>query len=197
MGIMGGSTSKDLCSTLNYTPGTHPGLPLLPPSELLKFPTLPASVLGKISFDGLYYDHYGKIGVAFEDSMISAPDGRAKTDYEEWLKANPDIAREIDASIKAKKNEICQTGEGSDISGLEELTPDQAEIMKRDHPEVVQPAARGAAGASKKEEVAKYKKDSNSMGDMFKFTPSEWLSGKSEKDDRDKMVVDIFADLNN
>lgn len=63
--------------------------------------------MGKISFDGLYYDHYGKHGVAFEDSMIDAPDGKAKTDYEQWLRDNPDIAQEIDNTVKRNFARVC------------------------------------------------------------------------------------------
>jgi len=103
---MGGSNSTP-CQALKYTPGVHPGVALLPPADLVTYPTLPSSVLGKISYDGSYYDHYGKYGAAFEDSMISAPDGKAKTDYEQWLSNNPDIAKEIDEKILHNRARIC------------------------------------------------------------------------------------------
>merc|ERR1719453_3048580 len=103
---MGGS-SQTVCEKLHYTPGIHPGTMLLPPSDIITYPTLPATVIGKISFDGLYYDHYGKFGVAFEDSLIDAPDGKAKKDFEEWLQTNPDIAQEIETTIRRNKAKIC------------------------------------------------------------------------------------------
>ena len=70
---MGGSSSKGnehLCKMAEYTTGVHPGVVLLPPMDIVTYPTLPSKVLGQISYDGLYYDHYGKLGAAFEDSMI-------------------------------------------------------------------------------------------------------------------------------
>lgn len=87
-----GANHSNACENIKYTPGTHPGEIFLPPSDIINYPTLPATVLGKISFDGMYYDHYGKFGVAYEDSMISAPDGKAKHDFEQWLIDNPEIA---------------------------------------------------------------------------------------------------------
>ena len=84
----------------SYTPGFHPGSVLLPPSELVKWDSLPPSVADQI-FDGNTYDYYGKHGIAFDqDTMIDGPVGKAKIDYENWLKENPEIAEEIDASIR-------------------------------------------------------------------------------------------------
>ena len=106
---MGGQNATP-CERLTYTPGVHPGVELLPPAVLVTYPSLPTTVLGKISADGEYYDHYGKFGAAFEDSMISAPDGKAKKDYEEWLNRYPEIAKDIDEVIRRNRAQIC--GEG-------------------------------------------------------------------------------------
>ena len=84
----------------NYVPYYHPGSQLLPASDLIKFDSLPSSVLNQISGDGEMYDLYGKMGIAFEDSMIDAPVGKASIDYTSWLQASPDIAEEIDGLIK-------------------------------------------------------------------------------------------------
>ena len=40
------------------------------------------------------------MGMAFDDSLIDGPVGKAKVDYESWLNENPEIAEEIDASIR-------------------------------------------------------------------------------------------------
>lgn len=90
--------------------------------------------MGKISFDGLYYDHYGKFGVAFEDSMISAPDGKAKKDYEQWLIDNPQIASDIDSKVKRNIADTCgKPYEGPKSEGdksFAELTDDQQGMAK-------------------------------------------------------------------
>ena len=67
------------------------------------------------------YDLYGKMGIAFEDSLIDAPVGKASIDYTSWLQANPDIAEEIDGLIK--QNAVAQYGdlEWKDFDGT--LTP--------------------------------------------------------------------------
>lgn len=43
----------------------------------------------------------------------------------------------------------------------------------------------------------RYKKDRHDLGQMFLWKEEEWTPGVSEKADRDQMVVDIFAALNN
>jgi len=93
----------------------------LPASDLVKFDTLPSSVFDQISRDGQMYDLYGKMGIAFEDSLIDAPVGKASIDYTSWLQANPDIAEEIDGLIK--QNAVAQYGdlEWKDFDGT--LTP--------------------------------------------------------------------------
>ena len=46
----------------------------------------------QISYDGEHYDLYGKMGLAFEDSLIDKPMGKADRDYTAWLQENPTIA---------------------------------------------------------------------------------------------------------
>ena len=67
------------------------------------------------------YDLYGKMGIAFEDSMLDAPIGQASIDYTSWLEANPTIADEIDGLIK--QNAVAKYGdlEWRDYEGT--LTP--------------------------------------------------------------------------
>ena len=84
-----------------YTPYQHPGTLLLPPKELLKYDSVPQSIVDQISADGEFYDLYGKFGTAFEDSLIDAPTGKAADDYKEWLRYNHDIAEEIHETILA------------------------------------------------------------------------------------------------
>jgi len=69
--------------------------------DIIKYPTLPASVLDQISIDGEYYDLYGKFGMAFDDSMIDAPYGHAQIEFEEWLVLHPDIRQEVNEKIHA------------------------------------------------------------------------------------------------
>jgi hypothetical protein len=50
---------------------------------------------------------YGKNGIAFDMSTIlDAPTGKAARDYSEWVKANPEIARELDETIKLNAKTI-------------------------------------------------------------------------------------------
>ena len=76
----------------NYVPYYHPGSQLLPAADLVKFDNLPPSVLDQISYDGEYYDMYGKLGLAFDDGVIDAPVGKASSDYTKWLQENPATA---------------------------------------------------------------------------------------------------------
>ena len=87
---MGGSNNhSNVRECPAYEFGHHPGSILLPASDLITFPTLPSTVLGQISADGLYYDYYGKFSIAFEqDTMLDKPTGRAKTDFETWYASN-------------------------------------------------------------------------------------------------------------
>lgn len=39
--------------------------------------------------------------------MISAPDGKAKRDYEQWLVEHPSIAKEIDEKIHNNRDRMC------------------------------------------------------------------------------------------
>lgn len=103
--------------SFNYVPYYHPGSDLLPAQDLMKFDTLPASVLGQISADGSHYDLYGKSGAAFEDSMIDAPVGKAARDYTAWLEENPTIATEIDALVKTNANKLYGDLEWKDVDG--------------------------------------------------------------------------------
>lgn len=108
---MGGS-SNSACSNFNYTPGIHPGIVFLPPADILTYPSLPSSVLGQISHGGDYYDYYGKFSAAYDsDTMIDAPSGKAKKDYEEWLKREGQIASEIDAKVQDNYESRCGTEE--------------------------------------------------------------------------------------
>ena len=86
---------------LCYTPYQHPGTLLLPPKDLLKYDSLPQSIVDQISADGEFYDIQGKFGVAFEDTLIDAPYGQAANDYKEWLRYNHDIAEEVHETILA------------------------------------------------------------------------------------------------
>lgn len=49
----------------------------------------------------------------------------------------------------------------------------------------------------KEAEEKHYKKDMNDLAQMLLWDEKEWSPGVSDKNDRDKMVVDIFAALNN
>lgn len=69
--------------------------------------TLPETVRDQISKDGLSYGHFGKLGEVSAIEMIDAPDGQAKVDFEEWLETNPQIAQEIEASVKLNKARVC------------------------------------------------------------------------------------------
>ena len=71
-----------------YEVGVHPGVYLLPPKDIMMYDTLPQTVRNQI-YDASMYDLYGKYGGAFDDSMIYAPVGSAKKDYESWLVSNP------------------------------------------------------------------------------------------------------------
>lgn len=59
---------------IEYEIGKHPGAELLPPIDIMYYPSLPESVRSQI-YDGSMYDLYGKLGYAFDDSYISAPTG--------------------------------------------------------------------------------------------------------------------------
>lgn len=107
---MGGSNqSRSICESFVYDPAsvTHPGTLLLPPRDILSYPTLPNSVMKQISFDGQYYDLYGRLGAAFEESMIDSPAGSAKADYEDWLQRSPEIHQEVSKKIKSNLDAIC------------------------------------------------------------------------------------------
>ena len=77
--------------TVFYVPGQHPGCYLLPPSAILKIKSLPNSVYSQI-FDGENYDLYGNQGLAYEGGLIDSPVGKAKKDYEAWLKEDAQAA---------------------------------------------------------------------------------------------------------
>jgi hypothetical protein len=77
--------------TVFYVPGQHPGTYLLPPNAIQKFKSLPKSVEGQI-FDGDIYDVYGKMALAYEGGEIDSPVGKAKKDYEAWLKEDAQAA---------------------------------------------------------------------------------------------------------
>ena len=77
--------------TLFYVPGHHPGTYLLPPSAIQDFQTLPESVRAQI-FDGDTYDSHGKLALAFDGGLLDSPVGKAKRDYEAWLKEDTQAA---------------------------------------------------------------------------------------------------------
>lgn len=93
----------------------HPGRDLLPPSDIINYPTIPASVLDQISLDGSHYDLYGKFGIAYEDSYIDRPYGEAQRDFEEWLVMHPDVRQEINDKIHANWKRLCTDEEVEDI----------------------------------------------------------------------------------
>lgn len=74
-----------------YVPGQHPGVDLLPPKVIRKYKSLPATVEGQIFDDGIY-DIYGKMALAYEGGEIDSPVGKAKKDYEKWLKEDAQAA---------------------------------------------------------------------------------------------------------
>ena len=88
-------------TAISYVIGKHPGAVLLPPRDITIYDSLPMTVRNQI-YDGDSYDYYGKLGFAYDqDTMIQAPTGKAKIDYENWLVENPQIALEIDQKIRA------------------------------------------------------------------------------------------------
>ena len=112
MGILtgGGSKTIDLGveykyvkgkTTMYYVPGQHPGTYLLPPSVIMNMESLPDSVKGQI-FDEETYDLYGKFAMAYEDGLIDSLVGKAKRDYEAWLKEDAQVASEIDKYVRNK-----------------------------------------------------------------------------------------------
>ena len=91
----------------NYNPGLqiHPGSYLLPPVELSKYSSLPDSIRGQI-MDDSEYDIFGKAGLFFDDGSLDRPTESALMDYREWLRANPEIEKELDAAIEDRLKKI-------------------------------------------------------------------------------------------
>ena len=82
---MGVSTSQYAEGMIpNYIPMHHPGDMLLPPSDLLKYDSLPKSIRDQI-LDEQTYDLYGKAGLYLDDGYIDRPKGNADREYTSWL----------------------------------------------------------------------------------------------------------------
>ena len=72
---------------------------MLPPHELLKYDNLPSSIKGQI-LDDYNYDLYGRAGLAFDDTYIDGPVGKAAKDYTYWIDENPEISKELQETVK-------------------------------------------------------------------------------------------------
>lgn len=87
--------------------------------------------------------------------------------------------------MRRNKAKICDEpfdGPKSDEEKAEQqLTPDQARILPRLNAEA----------------EAKYKKDYTHLNELLDYNETEWTISPTDKEDRDMMVVQIFAALNN
>ena len=205
---MGNEPSKTPRACPPYTAGKHPGSDLLPASDILTLPTLPSSILAQISADGLYYDYYGKFSGAYDaETLLDKPTGRAEKDYEVWYAANQGVAMEVDELVNKNMVKIC----GKELPERMEQVGGYISRVKR---QTVEEKAMEQMSAAQKEMVEEkvkeqqkshivqpskpsYKKDMSSNLKDFMFDASEWKKGKSDKADRDQMVTDVFATLNN
>lgn len=198
-GLSNSRSFYSICSTFTLNPNSvqHPGEILLPPTDLLSFPTLPASVMKQISFDAKYYDYYGKYSAAFEDSMIDAPQGKAKRDYEDWLRRNPDVHAAITKKIKANYDRVC--------NHQEQPFPDMADITDLDIKSLVELSNQmlyDLRGWKEYDESPlilpddwQNRKRPKELTDLLEFNVADWQPGKDEKEDRQKLFVKAFAIL--
>lgn len=178
----------------------HPGIVLLPPKDIISFPTLPASVIDQISYDGTYYDYYGKLGFAFEDSLIDAPQGKAKKDFENWLSTNPDIRDQINEIIRVNWDRICLKEEDEvEIEPIEGFTEDDMKQLKKltsNYLFAMAPSTVPRLTYPGYEQPPPYRgflgPDLLAILDM---RAEDWSPGKNLKEDRSRMYAKILAVL--
>lgn len=189
-----------ICHAYTYCPGNlvHPGEVLLPPSDLLNFPTLPNSVLGQISQDGLYYDYYGKFGAAYDQTtLIDAPVGKAKKDYEDWIRSSPEIMRQVDRKIKANWERLCKGKEDASaeplvIPGVPEDEMRRLEELSR---QMLINLRRKKKGETPVPEPTpkEIKGTMEELQSLIVYKKEDWEPGENEKHDRDSMLTKVIA----
>ena len=203
---MGNESSKAVKECPPYTAGKHPGSSLLPAQDMLTLVSLPPSILGQISADGLYYDYYGKMSAAYgADTMLEKPSGKAEKDFELWYQANPSVQMEVDGIVNKNMLKVCgqELPQISQVGGwinrrketVEEKTmADMNEEQKKMVEEKIKDQEKQKVAQPSK---PSYKKDMSKNMSDFLYDAKEWQKGASDKADRDQMVTDVFATLNN
>ena len=169
----------------------HPGIAFLPPADILTYPSLPSSVLGQIGPGGDYYDFYGKYGAAYDsDTLIDAPTGEAKTDYEAWLNRDSDIAQEINAKVNANYHSRCGSAaeDAEDRELLKSVSGinggDFKKLVKSSHQTLMNIKIEGGTIYNTKVE---YLSD-DELADLLMYKSEDWEPGPSEKADRYVMI---------
>ena len=127
------------------------------------------------------YDLYGKSGIAFDDGFIDRPSGQAAQDYTQWLTQNPNIARDIERTIRKNAEEnfpFYEWKKKDDKScTLEQATPENAE-----DPEV----------KAKKIASACFKLDRDPW---WSFKPSDWGTKGSQEADLNDTFKSLWGTL--